>query len=72
MRIGLYDTYHKSLTTLPTGETEQRSRWKQPVRVETTDSVIQWLLELVTLLSYFIEIEKTDAGKHVCKMYPGK
>lgn len=44
---------------------------KQPFRVKTTGSVIQCLLELVTLLSCFIEIEKTDAGNYLCKMYPG-
>ena len=43
----------------------------QPIRVETKHSIIQCLMELVTLYSYFIEIQETDSGKYICKMFRG-
>ena len=44
----------------------------QPIRVETTDSITQCLMELVTLYLYFIEIQKTDSNKYICKMFKEK
>ena len=45
----------------------------EPIRVETTQSITQCLMELDTVHSYFIEIEKkTDSNNYVCKMFRGE
>ena len=47
----------------------------QPIRVETTHSITQCLMKLVTLYSYFIEIQKkmeNDNNEYLCKMFKGE
>ena len=44
----------------------------QPIRVERKDSIVQCLMELVTLYSYFLEIQMTDSNRYICKMFQGK
>ena len=45
---------------------------KQPIRVETTDSIMQCLMEFFSPYLYFIEIQKTDSNKYICKMFQWK
>ena len=44
---------------------------QQPTSIETTDSFVQCLMKLVTLYTYFIEIQKMTNNKYMCKMFTG-
>ena len=44
----------------------------QPYRVEAASSEIQCLMQLVTLLMYFLEITKTSNNQFICKLFRGK